>query len=238
MSTEIIISYYSARSLTSLQTLLAKLWNFRAMITVVINGSQKDPEILRRMGVRAIVRENEGMNIGAWNSGYSERCDASLYIFLQDECYLRQPDFIQVIEAKFLKSRSLGLLGESLNGKWCKPWAELKGGVLNAYEPDHFIDGKPAKRVDTYLHVMRSWGIAPGDSGAHLRSLMWAIPGKIMREIGGFPVGTNRGECIAAEIAVSRKIIEMGYAIDQISTAPFSFFGHSEWRLDGLSKLY
>jgi hypothetical protein len=66
---------------------------------------------------------------------------------------------------------------------------------------------------------------------------VWFFPGTMLRLLGGFPVGANRGECVAAEIAVSRKIVSLGYRFDQICEPPFSFFGHSEWRSDGLSKM-
>jgi hypothetical protein len=177
------------------------------------------------------------MNIGAWGQGFAERGNADLYIFLQDECFLKQNNFVEAIEKRFVNDRSLGMLGESLNIRWSKPWTELILGALNVQEAEHLINGSPSRRVDTYLHFIRSWGIEPGATGSHLRSLMWAFPGEVIRKLGGFPVGKNRGECIAAEIAVSRAILMMGYRIGQISEASFSFFGHAEWRSDGMSKI-
>lgn len=234
---EIIISYYPARPLDQLIALLISLSEFRDHITVVVNGNFETLAPLYAQCVRVITRENEGMNIGAWSRGFHERGDADLYIFLQDECFLKRHSFVQAIESVFRSNRSLGMVGESLNPRWAKPWGLLKSEGFNVYEADHVINGIPSRRVDTYLHFMRSWGIEPGSSGAHLRSLVWAFPGEVMRALGGFPIGRNRGECIAAEIAVSRRVVMMGYQISQISEGPFTFFGHSEWRPDGFSKL-
>lgn len=236
-SIEIIISYYYARPLDRLIALLVSLSEFRDQITVVVNGNLGDLTPLYAQGVRVILRENEGMNIGAWSRGFLERGDADLYIFLQDECFLKRRNFVQAIESIFRSNGSLGMVGESLNPRWAKPWELLNSEGVNVYEVEHLINGIPSRRVDTYLHFMHSWGIKPGASGAHLRSLVWALPGEVMRALGGFPIGRNRGECIAAEIAVSRKVIMMGYQISQISESPFTFFGHSEWRPDGFSKL-
>jgi hypothetical protein len=236
-SIEIIISYYYARPLDRLIALLVSLSEFRDQITVVINGNLGDLTPLYAQGVRVISRENEGMNIGAWSRGFRERGEADLYIFLQDECFLKRHNFIQAIESVFRSNGSLGMVGESLNPRWAKPWELLESEGVNVYEVDHLINGIPSRRVDTYLHFMRSWGVEPGSSGVHLRSLVWAFPGEVMRALGGFPIGRNRGECIAAEIAVSRKVVMMGYQISQISDGAFTFFGHSEWRPDGFSKL-
>jgi hypothetical protein len=129
------------------------------------------------------------------------------------------------------------MLGESLNRKWNHPWETLTNSPLNNYCDDHFIGSGCSRRVDTYLSAMQSWGVDPGETGAHLRSLVWAIRGDVLRQMGGFPIGNNKGECIAAEISVSRRVIQMGLEFDQIDRAPFFYFGHLEWRSDGSSKV-
>jgi hypothetical protein len=78
--------------------------------------------------------------------------------------------------------------------------------------------------------------IDAGNTGFHLRSLCWAFRGDVLRAMGGFPIGKNKGECIAAEIGVSRKVLQLGFEFDQITPNPFCYIGHGEWKADGSSK--
>jgi hypothetical protein len=238
MKVSIVISFYWAREKLSLKRLLYSLSEHQSNIIVIVNSDEESNPSDFCLPFPVIFRHNLGMNIGAWHAGFLSNQDADLYIFLQDECFLCRPDFISSISRRFSMNPALGMLGESLNWRWAKPWPALIRSELNSFEPGHFLRGNPARRVDTYLDLMCTWGINPGATGEHLRSLIWALPGKVMRDLGGFPLGRNRGECIAAEIAVSRKVVMMGYQIGQISEAPFTFFGHAEWRPDGLSKIY
>ena len=232
----IIISFYAARSRSHLLRLLQGLQNFAPNVIVVVNTDGPE-DVLRDQNLfRVVYNPNVGMNIGAWHRGFTEDPNSDLYLFLQDECYIRKEHFVSVIASRFRADQRLGMLGETINRKWDQPWPVLRESSLNRIEPDHFVDTLPSRRVETYLNAMFSWGIEPGATGSHLRSLVWAFPGNVMRELGGFPIGQNKGDCIAAEIAVSRKILSLGYRFDQIALNPFSCFGHSEWREDGLSK--
>jgi hypothetical protein len=237
MKIRIIISYYSTRSPNELRRLLQQLVAYRDQICVVVN--QDSDSVLHELalGVQVLSNPNQGMNIGAWNRGFLENPDSDLYVFLQDECFLKRDGFIQAATERFESDVRLGMLGETINWRWAYPWPVLLGSGLNQITAEHFVDGGPAGRVACYLSTMKNWGVDPGHSAEHLRSLVWFFPGTMLRLLGGFPVGANRGECVAAEIAVSRKIVSLGYRFDQICEPPFSFFGHSEWRSDGLSKL-
>jgi hypothetical protein len=81
------------------------------------------------------------------------------------------------------------------------------------------------------------WGINPGVTGRHLRSLVWGFSNESLSRLGGFPIGSTKEECIASEIAVSKKIEQLGLSVTQISDTPFTFFKHEEWRADGTSKI-
>jgi hypothetical protein len=235
----IVISYYFSRPDKNLFDLLLSLKKvFAGRIVVIVNSDNNVSWSSPIDGVVFKYNKNVGMNIGAWNRGYLDNPDANFYLFLQDECFVKRADFFYSILAKFESEPDIGLLGESINCKWDIDWATLSESALNSLEADHLIDDRVVRRVDMYLHMMRFWGVNPGSSGRHLRSLVWALPGRVMRELGGFPIGQNKGECIASEIAVSRKIVNLGYRVEQFDLNPFTFFGHREWRADGLSKIY
>ena len=54
----------------------------------------------------------------------------------------------------------------------------------------------------------------------------------MLEQIGGFPLGANYGECIAAEIGVSRSVVAHGMGLGMVGPAPFHVFRHHEWNQD------
>jgi hypothetical protein len=237
----IIISYFASRDLSSLKRLVNDLSMLNFEVIIVVNYDKFDVVLdsyFSQLSHKVIWNKNLGMNIGAWNRGFHANPSADFYLFLQDECFLKKDGFIGSLTSRFRRELDLGMLGESINRRWAQPWPTMANSNLNRLDIGHFVEGRPARRVDCYLNAMRNWGVNPGVTGEHLRSLVWAFPGNVLRKLGGFPLGRDKGECIAAEIAVSREIVNMGYRFDQVSPTPFTFFGHSEWRPDGSSKNY
>ncbi len=234
----IIISFYAPRPADDLHQLMTSLEPYKATGAIVINSDQLsgEPQFHKLNGWQAIAAPNRGMNIGAWQQGFLARPNEDFYFFFQDECFVKQPGFFDACLRRFEANPTLGMLGESLNLKWNHPWDAMRNSSMNWQDADHQVNGVPIPRVDYYLRALEHMGIAPGDSGLHLRSLCWAFRGDTLRAIGGFPVGASKGECIAAEIGVSRKVLQHGYLFDQLCPAPFSYIGHREWKADGSSK--
>lgn len=228
--TLIVISHYAGRDIRHLSALVSRIQRVTKNILIIINDDQaiRDTEAVF-MGFSVIVRPNFGMNIGAWNCAFEKFPIYKFYIFLQDECSLLRDDFLVAYENE-LARHDTGMTGESINYKWDKPWSEMLKSPLNYRVSNNFY------RVEYYLYLMDKWEINPGLTGRHLRSLVWGFNNDSLRRLGGFPIGLSKEECIAAEIAVSRKIEQLGLRVTQISASPFSFFSHSEWRTDGLSK--
>ncbi len=199
-------------------------------LAVVVNRESgfDRPGLTLESSIRVLERPNTGMNIGAWDHGWRSLSGYAHYLFLQDDCLVVREGWL----AGYLTRAAdpeIGLLGESLNKAWDKPWAKLaeerKGEVL----PDHIIDGQPAERVALYLDFMARTGIDPGENGRHLRSLTWFARRDVLERIDGFPIGATYGECIAAEIAVSRKVAAAGLRVEQTSPEPFHFIRHADW---------
>ncbi len=234
----IIISFYAPRPADDLHQLMTSLDACKDQGIIVINSDHLsgEPQSHQLAGWQAIAAPNRGMNIGAWQQGFLARPDEEFYFFLQDECFIKQPGFFDACIRRFHDNPALGMLGESLNAKWNHPWSALRNSNLNWRDDDHQIDGEQVPRVDFYLRTLQRMGIDPGDSALHLRSLCWAFRGDALRAIAGFPIGASKGECIAAEIGVSRHILQHGYQFDQVAAAPFHYIGHREWKSDGSSK--
>jgi hypothetical protein len=238
----VIISNYESRGLANAITLLREIRESRSGVSrfdicLAINSDRISGEhqLSSEDGIWRITRNNSGMNIGAWDCAWRALDDYEGYLFLQDECRLARDGWLDAFTTG-ASAPGIGLLGESANTRWAREWRELLESPLNAYAPEHYIDDVPARRVECYLHYMKRHNIDPGQDGGHLRSLVWFLKRDVLERINGFPCGRNRGECIGAEIAVSRKIVQSGLRFQQISTLPFTYFWHEEWRRDGSSK--
>lgn len=232
--TLVIISHYEARSRAPLNRLLASLTTCSSGaaydVALVINrDASTRSSVAESVRTKFIhTRENTGMNIGAWEHGWRASPGYSQYLFLQDECSAVREGWLAAYLARS-EDASIGLLGESVNEAWAKPWEQLARERAGEVMPDHTLDGQQAERVPLYLECMRRWGVDPGATGRHLRSLAWFARREVLERIGGFPIGHSYGECIAAEIAVSRRVEAAGLRVEQASPAPFHFFGHSDW---------
>lgn len=237
-SIAIVISFYLPRSSDNLHQLLSSLNEFREQGSVVINSDEarENSKVGLLSGWRTLTVPNRGMNIGAWQQGFLARPDEDFYFFFQDECFIKKTGYIEACLERFNLNQKLGMLGESLNRKWDHSWAEMQNSSLNWSDENHQLNGKVLPRVDYYLVTLKRMGIDPGASALHLRSLCWAFRGSLLRAVGGFPIGLSKGECIAAEIGVSRKVLQLGYEFDQLRPTPFAYVGHREWKPDGSSK--
>ena len=234
--TLVVVSHYNARTKEDLQLLLNQLEPLAPNILVVINDdNHKGPaEFLSGMQTPCLRRANTGMNIGGWNEAFQQRPDFDHYIFLQDECRIVANDFLTIYEDR-LKEPEIGMLGESLNPQWNRPWAEIASSGLNY--PVHITPGSPAMmRTAFYLACLQNWSISPGTTGAHLRALVWAFRRDTLQKIKAFPIGRNKEECIAAEIATSKWVEQHGGRIAQVGSKPFQYIQHKEWRIDGNHK--
>lgn len=231
----VAISFYDRRDPRDLERLLDTLDRYDAgagherVVAVNSAGGEPLPARIRERVHGVLERENTGMNIGAWDGAWRHWRGRPAYLFLQDECRARRDGWLSgFLDA--LADPAVGMVGESLNPSWDKPWELLRDGPGKAELREHLLDGQPANRVDVYLHHMRRYGIDPGMGGRHLRSLAWALRGDTLEALGGFPQGANYGECIAAEIGVSRAVEALGLQLREVGPEPFHAISHVEWR--------
>lgn len=233
----LVVSYYDRRPIEPLWRLFQSIRSFDAGrpidVCVVINRTgNHELAIPKDASIIGIVeRENLGMNIGAWDAGWRRFRQYKSYIFLQDECYPIRDGWANSLISVTEQSQ-VGLVGESINLSWNKDWDVLREIQSKTVMPEHCVNGQPANRVDAYLDFFKRNGIPKGVSGRHLRALVWAIRRSVLEEIGGFPIGSNYGECIAAEIGTSKKIEALNLEVRQIGDQPFSFVRHQEWNQD------
>jgi len=234
----LVISHYNSRPKNLLKKLIKSTENLKIDRLIVINDDLVKKNNLTKESANLFFlnRPNIGMNIGGWNDAFFTLPNYEYYVFIQDECLILDLTFIHFYK-DLLNEKSIGMIGESMNPKWNQSWETLLNSPLNSIDNDHLENGLPVLRVAFYLSILKKWGIDPSNDASHLRSLIWGFKNNVLHQINGFPLGLNKGECIAAEIGVSKKIEAIGLQIKQVKKDPFSFIYHTEWSKNGYSKL-
>jgi len=227
----VIISYYDERDIDDLLALIASIDAFEPghpiEITIVVN--QKEQRYIEvssaKYKTNVLYRQNQGMNIGAWDYGWRQLKDVDSFIFLQDECRIIRNGWAHDY-LKALENPKVGLVGESINQHWNRNWSDLQDDNAS----NNPVRAEIRARAKSYLSFMQRNSISPGKDAKHLRSLIWAFKRNTLDTINGFPIGANYEECVASEIAVSKKVESLGLEIAQLDPQqPFSRIVHSEW---------
>ncbi len=221
-----LISYYKCRQKKYLENLISQLAKFKCQIGVIVNDDKVNKLSLEKIkNVFYLTRKNTGMNIGAWDEGYRYFNDYENYFFFQDECFIKKLSFFENY-LLFLSQKNAGMIGESINLKWSNSWEKMIYSPLN-YNIN--INKTKIDRVSYYKKQILDWGIPITDTPIHLRSLNIALKKNILDKINGFNIGYFREQCIASEIAISKKIENLNLKICQSHKDPFYFIGHLEW---------
>ena len=229
-----VISNYAPRGELGVNNLIHQLSDKVNNIIVVVNNDlchQVQKNILNDVVI--INRPNTGMNIGAWSEAIAHCKNSDYVLFLQDECKLVRPDFVECYRT-LLSEPGIGMIGESINPNWNCEWSQIAKSKLNY--SINYASNQTITRVNYYLECMIKWGINPGTHSTHLRGLAWAFNKLGLQAIEKFPIGLNKEQCIAAEISVSRKIIQSGLKFKQSNLNSFNYFEHKEWKKNGFSK--
>src|SRR5262245_27289332 len=231
--TLVVISYYDARPMNDLLRILRTIEEYDAgqefNLCIVINQESGRKVVLPELPfpVTVLSRPNSGMNIGAWDYGWRENPGYEQYVFLQDECVILRHGWLRGLTQR-LREPGVGVVGECINHRWSKTWADLTGKESNGSQ-QHDRVALIAKRAKSCLEFMQARGIPAGATAHHVRSLIWAFSKDVLQQLNGLPIGQDYEECIAAEVSVSRKIASLGLSVDQAYRTPFYFVGHTQW---------
>ena len=234
----VVISFYDRRQPNHLYALLTSLERFPSGapfdVAIVVNQTNDSPLQLSktRLPAHILYRHNTGMNIGAWDFGWRALPDYDYFLFLQDECYVVREDWLARFIARADRDNA-GLICESMNTAWDLPWEKLRERESDVHLPDHG-NGR-SNRVDTYLEAFERWSTQASPTARHARALVWFAKRDVLERIDGFPIGHDYGECIAAEIAVSQRILSAGLTVEQVDEVPFFYIRHAEWNRDHAS---
>jgi len=233
MRVKVVISYYNARSADPLIKLLDSMQAHTsgcAYTTQIVVNRAIDRDLVlpdKHAHHPILYRPNSGFNIGAWDQVWRHCTDSDFFLFLQDDCLVYRDNWLLAFVREGQK-KNVGMVGESIN--WRRDWDELIGTeILEIVAKDHVLDGKPATRKEVYFNAFNRWNIEKGHRADHIQSIVWAARREVLERIDGFPLGSDYGEAIAAEIATSKKIQSAGMRIKQVHWRPFYYISHPEW---------
>jgi hypothetical protein len=233
----VIISYWVARSTKNLYFLLRQMQTIDAGspfdVVIVANGGDLKPLVLPprfdSLKARVFNRENTYYNLGAWDYGWQKVEGYEFFLFIQDECYLKRPGWVEQYEFRMTRDLNIGLLGEQIN--WSRmSWSFIRESTDRDLGNIVWPVDEPYHPIDTYQMLMEQKGIPKGDEATYLNSIVFFTSRKILEEIGGFPLmGLSYREAIACEVATSRVIASRGYKVTRVTRDDLSVISHRQW---------
>lgn len=233
----VVVSYWTGRKPGDLHKLLRQMGKLDAGspfdLVVVCNGGDGRPLSLPdeflSLQPRIFNRENTGWNLGAWDHGWRQAGEYDHFLFLQDDCFLKQPGWVGDFEFRVENDPGIGLLGEEI--MWDEmTWPFIRKATDRDLGRLAWPEDEPVHPLDTYQAMLNKRGVPPGDVGTHLPSLILFASRKVLEEVGGFPlIGPTYREAVACEIGISRVIASKGYRIARIKDRSFHLIGHRQW---------
>lgn len=233
----VVICYWTGRSPRPLYRLLRMMQKVPAGapfdVLIVCNGGDEKPLVPRpgfeSLNVRIINRENAGWNLGAWEAGWRASPGYDYFLFLQAECFIRNPDWIARFVHRIERDSGIGMLGERL--MWQQmTWDYVRAATeldLGARGP---VPEGVLESIARYQRLLVERGIDPGSLGTHLVSIILFLQRSVLEEIGGFPlIGESYLEAVGCEIGLSKLVEARGYRISQVADDAFSRIGHTQW---------
>jgi hypothetical protein len=226
----VIISAWEGHPVSFLRRLIESVNRFDAGeaydLALSVNGSEYQVPSDLVAGFRHIMqRENVGFNLGAWDHAWRRLPEYDHYLFLQDECFVRRKNWLRRFSRRLASENDCGLVGEHFNTGWNHPWETLLGQDDSGYA----VSEKKRRRAAFYFQMLQDWGIPPGDTAAHLTTVVQYTSRRVLEEVDGYPIRKSYREAIAAEIGFSRKIAAAGYCLRQVGRWRHSCIGHPQW---------
>ena len=202
-------------------------------LRIVCNGGSERPLVLPsefdRDNIHILNRENVGYNIKAWDEGWKFDACHEFYLFLQTECVIKKPGWVEAFEFRMLNDAGVGLLGERV--VWDRlTWAFIRASTDRDLGSTAWPATEPLHPIDTYKALMTTAGISFGELGTHVPTIIHFASRVVLKEIGGYPFfGPSYREAVGAEVAFSRLIEAQGYRVCQIRDGAFAYIGHKQW---------
>lgn len=233
----VIIAYWIGEPQKQLHRLLREIRTIDAGVPfdlrIVCNGGDERPLILPPefddCGIDILNRENVGYNIAAWDHGWKADACHEFYLFLQSECFLKQPGWIEAFEFRMLRDAGVGLLGERV--EWDRlGWTFIRDSTDRDLGPTVWPADEAQHPIDAYKELITKAGIPLGEVGTHVPTIIHFTQRQILEEVGGYPFfGPSYRQAVGAEVGFSRLVESRGYRVCQLKGGAFEYIGHRQW---------
>jgi hypothetical protein len=191
------------------------------------------PSELRARFREVLVRENRGLNLGAWDHAWRALPEHERFLFLQDDCRVLRKGWLADFARRFESVPRCGLVGEHLNHGWDRPWGELCDAELQGARKGE-AGRRFAARARGYRERLAAWGVPEGATARHLTSVVHFTSREMLEAVNGYRSARDHDEAIAAEIAFSRQIAARDRELVQVAARRHSRIGHREWKSESL----
>lgn len=228
-----MICYWIGRSTKPLLNLLSSMKRHPAGaefdVLIVCNGGDTKPlsvpEGYPEFNIRVINRENSGWNLGAWDAAWRASPDHEYFLFLQAECFAKSAGWLHRFVHRMEHDSGVGLLGERIM------WNEMTWDFVKSNtEIDLGSAPDLLGTIDRYQENLTRAGIDPGICGTHLVSIILFTRRTLLSDVGGFPMmGETYVEAVSCEIGFSKRFLNKGYRISQLSDDAFFKIGHVQF---------
>ena len=239
----VVVSFWTGHQRKILERLLGQMLKFDAGmpfdLVVVCNGGDRQPLMLsdrfNSLEPKVINRINAGFNQGAWHSGWLASPNYHYYLFLQDECFIKQSGWVSEFVFRMENDLGIGLLGETT--MWVNmTWKYIRTATDRDLGLDWF-DDEVTHPLDFYQEYLVTRQIPLTEVGEHIQTLIIFSSNQVLTEIGGLPFGTTYREAVACEIGLSTLVRSKGYRISKVKDDKYVLLGHSQWtRFDQIKR--
>jgi hypothetical protein len=202
-------------------------------LVVVCNGGDERPLTLSPrfddLRPKVLNRANVGYNIAAWEQGWRSAEGYEFYLFLQDDCFLKWPNWVHDFEFRMCRDKGLGLLGETVVYDRAT-WDYVRETMYIDFHGPSSTWPEPVHPIDLYRTLFERRSLSWPDTAEHLPSIILFSSRSVLEEVGGFPYfGPSYREAVASELAISRAVVAAGYRISKVKDQPFEHVGHPQW---------
>ena len=240
----VVVSYWVGRSPRALHRLLNQMQLVDAGVpfdlVIVCNGGDRQPLTLPSrfddLRPRILNRENSWYNIGAWHHAWERTEGYKYYLFLQDDCFLKDVAWLHDFIHRLKFDPGIGLLGEYINYDRMS-WEYVRRVVYTDYMGDPSTWPYPEHPVDYFHRVLAGRQIDPTGYAGHIPLIVLFASRRVLDEVGGFPYfGPTYRDGIASEYGIAKSVENRGHRLATVVDQTFRYLGHPQWTDRGQAR--
>lgn len=168
------------------------------------------------------------MNLGAWKEGMRQ-VNASHYLLLQDECYLKNIKDGEELHHKLTNEIQQNPVCELFGVSWNERWDKEVDVLRNFFQTQETLLGQ----LDDALRLCCDLGIPILKTLGHYRTLAILMKKEAAEILNTLVDGHSRQRCISEEIMWTKLVEARQKETCMLFEYPFKHICHPEWDVKG-----